>query len=205
MSRKFRIKDNFNRNRALLLLTFCPVSTWLVPACTTVEAFVLTVSSDSSLIVSQACDSGGEVGHSLFTLSSLSPLHLLVSNTILIVLECKYNSRLNQPKQQRLQALISLSKAFHHWLRREEIKFTWLTVQPWIYALIPHCGPGHFVCCNWKNMKVASYNIWSPLAIPLENVNSSNFRLEFSLGRIKQKKSHWGWGMINKFILFYSP
>ena len=27
MSRKFRIKDNFNRNRALLLLTFCPVST----------------------------------------------------------------------------------------------------------------------------------------------------------------------------------
>lgn len=114
MSRKFRIKDNFNRNRALLLLTFCPVSTSLVPACTTVEAFVLTVSSDSSLIVSQACDSGGEVGHSLFTLSSLSPLHLLVSNTILIVLECKYNSRLNQPKQQRLQALISLSKAFHH-------------------------------------------------------------------------------------------
>lgn len=27
MSRKFRINDNFNRNRALLLLTFCPVST----------------------------------------------------------------------------------------------------------------------------------------------------------------------------------
>ena len=27
MARKFRIKDNFNRNRALLLLTFCPVST----------------------------------------------------------------------------------------------------------------------------------------------------------------------------------
>ena len=189
MSRKFRIKDNFNRNRALLLLTFCPVSTWLVPACTTVEAFVLTVSSDSSLIVSQACDSGGEVGHSLFTLSSLSPLHLLVLNTILIVLECKYNYRLNQPKQQRLQALMSLSKAFHHWLRQEEIKFTWLTVQPWIYALIPHCGPGHFVCCNWKNMKVASYNIWSPLAIPLENVNSSNFCFKFSPGRIN-KRNH---------------
>ena len=197
MSRKFRIKDNFNRNRALLLLTFCPVSTWLVPACTTVEAFVLTVSSDSSLIVSQACDSGGEVGHSLFTLSSLSPLHLLVLNTILIVLECKYNYRLKQPKQQRLQALISMSKAFHHWFRREEIKFTWLTVQPWIYVLIPHCGPGHFVCCNWKNMKVTSYNIWSPLAIPLENLNSSNFHFKFSPGRIKQKKSHWGWGMIN--------
>ena len=197
MSRKFRIKDNFNRNRALLLLTFCPVSTWLFPACTTVKAFVLTVSSDSSLIVSQACDSGGEVGHSLFTLSSLSPLHLLVLNTILIVLECKYNYRLKQPKQQRLQALISMSKAFHHWFRREEIKFTWLTVQPWIYVLIPHCGPGHFVCCNWKNMKVTSYNIWSPLAIPLENLNSSNFHFKFSPGRIKQKKSHWGWGMIN--------
>ena len=148
MSRKFRIKDIFNRNRALLLLTFCPVSTWLFPACTTVEAFVLTISSDSSLIVSQACDSGGEVGHSLFTLSSLSPLHLLVLNTILIVLECEYNYRLNQPKQRRLQALMSLSKAFNHWLRQEEIKFTWLTVQPWIYALIPHCGPGHFVYCN---------------------------------------------------------
>ena len=134
----------------------------------------------------------------IFTVTTTSVgWNIYLLNTISIVLECKYSYRLNQPKQQRLQSLISLSKAFHHWLRREEIKFTWLTVQPWIYVLIPHCGPGHFVCCNWKNMKVTSYNIWSPLAIPLENLNSSNFHFKFSPGRIKQKKSHWGWGMIN--------
>ena len=46
--------------------------------------------------------------------------------------------------------------------------------------------------------------------LPYNSINIGHFRYENSnlalrLWRIKQKKSHQGWGMNNEFLLFYSP